>query len=510
MSDGAPRIITVSGLPILHPVALGAIGLLILNDHVLKDVWAGTLTGKLSDVAGLVFFPLFVASLWLLAADGRIGRARQPPITVVAISAAAVAIGFALVKTVVPAAVAYEHALGLLQWPFASALAMLRGGSPVAVRPVDLVMDPTDLLALPAVALAVWLAWDRDRNRRPSVRPVARPLALAVLVLAALGSVATTPARYSSQLEDETTFTVEVSRDEPTALIVGTVTTDPGAAPEDVFVDANAQIYIEWSRLAGGQLDREGLRMTMVPLDGALDAIMIEDVYVDPLRPGQRGPCTSLQDPCERRFLLAITADSSDEAGEEVDVTAGATLNFDFTGSEAEPEPGTSVKVPDGASLDISLGRLGGEVDLALGPSARLTSQIRFGPREKTAAVGYTMTLPPEVASALADGGVAVARLSWEGEDGARINAVLDLEGDVHDRFGYDVSTLTGVVLSPFDGCVADEPCRRALRALWDRIVPTHEDVPPLDITLTVEVLTFVAPGTAEDAAITLEGDEDR
>ncbi|MCC6617494.1 MAG: hypothetical protein IT341_00485 [Chloroflexi bacterium] len=41
---------------LLHPVVLGAIGLLLLNDHVLKTTTPGFVTGKLSDFAGLAFF----------------------------------------------------------------------------------------------------------------------------------------------------------------------------------------------------------------------------------------------------------------------------------------------------------------------------------------------------------------------------------------------------------------------------------------------------------------------
>ena len=41
----------------MHPVALAAIAVLVVNDHVLKSAYPGWLTGKLSDIAGLVFFP---------------------------------------------------------------------------------------------------------------------------------------------------------------------------------------------------------------------------------------------------------------------------------------------------------------------------------------------------------------------------------------------------------------------------------------------------------------------
>jgi hypothetical protein len=46
--------------PLLHPVPLFALATLILNDHVLKQRYPGWVTGKLSDVAGMVFFPLLL------------------------------------------------------------------------------------------------------------------------------------------------------------------------------------------------------------------------------------------------------------------------------------------------------------------------------------------------------------------------------------------------------------------------------------------------------------------
>ena len=46
--------------PILHPLCLLSVFLLGLNDHYLKWEHPSYLTGKLSDFAGLVFFPLLL------------------------------------------------------------------------------------------------------------------------------------------------------------------------------------------------------------------------------------------------------------------------------------------------------------------------------------------------------------------------------------------------------------------------------------------------------------------
>ena len=53
-----------------HPLFLGALTVLALNDHVLKALaWAPELSGKLSDVAGLLVAPLLLA--WLLGVERR-------------------------------------------------------------------------------------------------------------------------------------------------------------------------------------------------------------------------------------------------------------------------------------------------------------------------------------------------------------------------------------------------------------------------------------------------------
>ena len=52
------------GSALLHPLVLGAVALLLLNDHVFKARWPSWWTGKLSDVAGLVMFPLVLQALW--------------------------------------------------------------------------------------------------------------------------------------------------------------------------------------------------------------------------------------------------------------------------------------------------------------------------------------------------------------------------------------------------------------------------------------------------------------
>lgn len=130
---------------LLHPAVLSAIAVLVLNDHVLKAAFHNPLTGKLSDFAGLLFFPLF-----LQAALELIGR-RPPSRRLLAACAAATALVFAAVQVWPPATDLYRWGLGALQYPVRGALV------PVAVTP-----DPTDLIALPTVLIAVAISWHRQ------------------------------------------------------------------------------------------------------------------------------------------------------------------------------------------------------------------------------------------------------------------------------------------------------------------------------------------------------------
>jgi hypothetical protein len=147
---------------LLHPVALVAMIVLGVNDHWGKAAWPGLVTGKLSDVAGLVFFPLLLQALWELGG----GAVRR---RVLLICCVATALTFAAVKVWPPAHALYEHGLGLLQWPYWAARAALVGGPVPGWRPVALEADATDLVAIPAVLGAWWAG----RGRTSAVIPPA-------------------------------------------------------------------------------------------------------------------------------------------------------------------------------------------------------------------------------------------------------------------------------------------------------------------------------------------------
>ncbi len=50
-----------------HPATWLSIALLLVNDHVLKVLYPSWITGKLSDFAGLFFFPFLLALAWVFS-----------------------------------------------------------------------------------------------------------------------------------------------------------------------------------------------------------------------------------------------------------------------------------------------------------------------------------------------------------------------------------------------------------------------------------------------------------
>ena len=149
-----------------HPVSLGAIALLVINDHVLKQLAPGVITGKLSDFAGLVFFPLLLAAA---AEHARIRRGTQT-VLVAALATAAV---FAAIKVCAPAAEAYRVGLAALQWPFRAVRAVLTGEAMPRLARVAHVADRTDLVALVALAVPITLARRASAVSEPSAAAVA-------------------------------------------------------------------------------------------------------------------------------------------------------------------------------------------------------------------------------------------------------------------------------------------------------------------------------------------------
>ncbi|HEY1815948.1 MAG TPA: hypothetical protein VGG74_26550 [Kofleriaceae bacterium] len=140
----------------LHPVALAAVGVLVVNDWLLKPRFHDALTGKLSDLAGLAFAPVLLSAiiglgLYVLA---RLGVRVDPSLSRRRLVACCVATaaGFALVKIYPPVAELVARAIG---------------------HHAEFYPDLTDLFALPLVLVALWIG--RDELRRV---PLGRPHAL--------------------------------------------------------------------------------------------------------------------------------------------------------------------------------------------------------------------------------------------------------------------------------------------------------------------------------------------
>ena len=160
---------------LLHPLAVLAVVVLVINDHVLKALVPGLLTGKLSDFAGLLFFPLLAVSAVEIAA---LGFRRGPPDRqrLVLGSIVATALAFVLVKATSLGTAVFAWSLGTAQW-LASA-GPIRGDVP---QPVTVATDPGDVVALAALVGAIWVARpSRSFRLRQDALPVHRRASTAV------------------------------------------------------------------------------------------------------------------------------------------------------------------------------------------------------------------------------------------------------------------------------------------------------------------------------------------
>ncbi|WP_203652803.1 hypothetical protein [Demequina activiva] len=119
---------------IAHPASVAGIAVLVLNDHVLKAEFGSWWTGKLSDIAGLIFFPALLAAVASLAVPRASARLLMPA------AIAVTGIGFTVVKATDMGAATASAVLTAITWPS------------------TVLRDPTDLVALAALAVAAWTA----------------------------------------------------------------------------------------------------------------------------------------------------------------------------------------------------------------------------------------------------------------------------------------------------------------------------------------------------------------
>ena len=152
-----------------HPIAVGAAVVLGVNALVAQRWWPSWWTGKLGDAAWLIVAPLLIATVVGLLLPRRVhpGVAGVAMITLIGLA-------YALVKAWAPANV----------W----AVGLFRG---IGFEP-KLALDPTDLIALPAVLIGLWL-WRQAGEAAAAPSTWRLPRALAA-TLAALALLADSPA----------------------------------------------------------------------------------------------------------------------------------------------------------------------------------------------------------------------------------------------------------------------------------------------------------------------------
>jgi len=152
---------------VAHPAALVLLVVLVVNDHWAKDAFRNTATGKISDFAGLALFPLVVIAL--IEAVRRLVIGRTWPLATTWLAAVCIVTGglFALVKLWVPAGAMYRGVYAVAQWPLGIPGSLMAGRGLPGLGAIDLVQDPTDLIALPAILIAWWV------GRRIMARPCA-------------------------------------------------------------------------------------------------------------------------------------------------------------------------------------------------------------------------------------------------------------------------------------------------------------------------------------------------
>ncbi len=215
-----------------HPVWWVALAALLVNDHVFKGTHAlpPVLIGKLSDFAGLLVAPVLLAALLRLRSQRAIALAHL-----------ATALVFAGINVSPAFATAFEGLTAHTPWPW------------------TIYVDPTDLLALPMVAVswAVFIPW---MARPVEVAPLLRGGAA---ILGGWACVATSPAPPSLQFPpSEDRLMIGNHGDEPVLLRVrplrpdvaldcAAVEADPGALLDQALFDVARTWSLEPGRAVG-------------------------------------------------------------------------------------------------------------------------------------------------------------------------------------------------------------------------------------------------------------------
>lgn len=149
---------------LLTPTWIGALALLVANDHWLKGsgLLPGVLTGKLSDFAGMLVAPVLLATLLRVRSRGALLACH-----------AAVAIVFSGIQLSTGFAAQWSALMGMFGHPW------------------TITCDPTDLLALPFLILSWKLLVPQMDPRLPAFAPLQRTAVGALSVFGLWSTVAT-------------------------------------------------------------------------------------------------------------------------------------------------------------------------------------------------------------------------------------------------------------------------------------------------------------------------------
>jgi len=128
----------------------------IVNDHILKDLYGNFWTGKLSDVAGLVVFPLIPLAMYEFVC---VWRNTTPKRQNAVLTTSMVFTAFLLISINLSdmASDMCCRTLAILQWPFIASFSLLSGSKTPPISVLSATPDPTDLFTLPALFIPLFI-----------------------------------------------------------------------------------------------------------------------------------------------------------------------------------------------------------------------------------------------------------------------------------------------------------------------------------------------------------------
>lgn len=310
---------------LIHPLVAAALVSLLINDHILKGMGPAWITGKLSDLSGLVL----LAAVTLAVANSV--RARNSGTDLRAVETVgiviAIALGFTLVEVTPFGETAYRHGLGFLQWGMSLAPLALLGEPASGPWQVAATSDPSDLLALfvlPPTAIVL----HRPRIPRVGPRRDRHRLAVGILAVSCVALVATSPPA-SAILEQEAPGTVTLDGERPAALYSLTVVISQNAmTPPEADGNVSGRVVLDIP-------DDDQLDVTVLPQDGVPAAGLDEDVVLFDIESCEHGAV------CERTIDVVFEYLNVDER------------TFDWV-VRAELRATPANNPPAGADIEIS------------------------------------------------------------------------------------------------------------------------------------------------------------